>query len=289
MALYGPWQQPANPVEEFEQGYGFTSNIRQRQLENALRQQQLAEEQQRVAASQQLLQQERERMTLVQKAEEERAAAAKKKAEIESTYPSVGSIIIDPATGKQIGIWGAGGKPEFFPPSEQVKPPKAGTIKVPVDESDPKKGTIDISLDDPLFQKWASLPQKVTTAPPVPEVPKTRIPTPFGWSIPIPFTGTAAQPAVIKGKEPFGIFLQQYPQAVPRGTAEPSIGDLGRGIPAVQSEPSVTGDVTASAAGLPNPIPDAPVDATQRQVGQQYILPNGKIGIWRGQGWELAQ
>lgn len=32
----------------------------------------------------------------------------------------------------------------------------------------------------------------------------------------------------------------------------------------------------------------APADPTAREVGKTYPLPNGKSGIWRGTGWELA-
>lgn len=37
------------------------------------------------------------------------------------------------------------------------------------------------------------------------------------------------------------------------------------------------------------PTPPAPVDPAAREVGKTYPLPNGKMGIWRGNGWELAQ
>jgi hypothetical protein len=33
----------------------------------------------------------------------------------------------------------------------------------------------------------------------------------------------------------------------------------------------------------------APVDPAARQVGKSYPLPNGKTGVWRGTGWEVAQ
>jgi hypothetical protein len=32
----------------------------------------------------------------------------------------------------------------------------------------------------------------------------------------------------------------------------------------------------------------APVDPAAREPGKSYPLPNGKTGIWRGTGWELA-
>lgn len=46
----------------------------------------------------------------------------------------------------------------------------------------------------------------------------------------------------------------------------------------------------AGATGTINnaPPPSAPADATAREVGKTYMLPNGKAGVWRGTGWEAA-
>jgi hypothetical protein len=236
MPYYGPWQQPADPVDEFERGYKFTSDIRQRNLENQLRQQQLQAEQNRATAYHQLLQQERERAALTQKAAADRAAAAAQhQAEQDKVvplpnnegytyggklyfnkppapeYPAEGSAIVNPDTGADIGLYGPKGAMKFFPPAK-TPATKSGTVKVPLDETDPKKGSIDISLDDPLYQKWAGLKPNVTTTPATPEIPDTRV-----MGIPIPFTGKSAQPAtsVTNALPSLGTFLQNYQRPSP--------------------------------------------------------------------------
>ena len=49
-----------------------------------------------------------------------------------------------------------------------------------------------------------------------------------------------------------------------------------------------TTDTGASGAGMPNAIPDAPADPSQRKIGQQYVGQGGKIATWTGQGWQLV-
>lgn len=56
--------------------------------------------------------------------------------------------------------------------------------------------------------------------------------------------------------------------------------------------PPPTGQQTdqpaASSPAAPATPAAAPVDPAARDVGKTYPLPNGKMGIWRGTGWELA-
>ncbi len=50
MPLYGNWQQAADPVREFQQGYSFASSQQERKAELAMRGQQINDAQQRLAA-----------------------------------------------------------------------------------------------------------------------------------------------------------------------------------------------------------------------------------------------
>lgn len=61
------------------------------------------------------------------------------------------------------------------------------------------------------------------------------------------------------------------------------------GKPPSQTGPSAAAaSQDAEAAAMPGaPRAIAPVDPAAREIGKSYPLPNGKIGVWRGGGWEL--
>lgn len=94
----------------------------------------------------------------------------------------------------------ATGKWNLVPSSSKPAPRQnEGSVKVPLDEKDPTKGSIDVPINSPLYQKWAGLKSTVTTNSPAIPAHKN---SPF-MGIPfLPNGSTAAVPADVTTNNP---------------------------------------------------------------------------------------